>query len=69
MQNVLSICLSYFWKLNSENLLGIEFSAILTRKINDLLLYNMADTVGTILIKGKFEISIKILNVHIILGV
>lgn len=58
MQNVLN--LSYFWKLNSENFLRIEFSAILTRKINDLLLlYNTVDTVGLMLM-GKFETSIKI---------
>ena len=58
MQNVLN--LSYFWKLNSEKFLRIEFSAILTRKINDLLLlYNTVDTVGLMLM-GKFETSIKI---------
>jgi len=57
------------WKLNSENLLGIEFSAIFTRKINALLLYNMVNTVGIILIKGKFEMCIKNFNVHTSLGI
>lgn len=57
------------WKLSSENLLGIEFSAIFTRKINALLLYKMVNTVGIILIKGKSEICIKILNVHTSLSI
>ena len=57
------------WKLNSENLLGIEFSAIFTKKINALLLYNMVNTVGIILIKGKFEMCIKNFNVHTSLGI
>lgn len=63
MQNVLSS--SHTSGSLTQHLLGIEYSAILTRKkINALLMYSMVDVISTILIKEKFEISKLKIYIH-----